>query len=319
MGKSRNRARNKRGEFWQSDVYNRRAEAKNLSMLLSLAMNRFRWVNLPDTCDDRFLEMTLHRTGVATICHAQNMPDVWQSLIASPYGDFNAYGIPVRWRATGYDQTNYDVTSDNGELVYYSYSRTNPWNALEIFARKLTHYERTEDVNLFQQHKPMILIAPQEKKLELTNLLKQVAGNEPVILGDTNFADLASNVTKIDTEVPLIVEDLAKGWQNVFYNALLYLVIPHLAFEKGERMIEHEVTANTAPTNIMLLDCLNARRQAARELNRRFGLNIEVYFNDDWESYNYNYENNLEALAQDKVILSQDETFNGLTGGVANE
>ena len=84
-------------------------------------------------------------------------------------------------------------------------------------------------------------------------------------------------------------------------------------------MIEHEVTANTAPTNIMLLDCLNARRQAARELNRRFGLNIEVYFNDDFESYNFNYENNIEALAQDKVILSQDDTFQGLTGGVENE
>ena len=124
MGKSRNRAKSKRGEFWQSDVFNRRAEAKNLSMLLSLAMNRFRWVNLPNTCDERFLEMTLHRTGVATICHPDNMPDVWQSLIASPYGDFNAYGIPVRWRATGYDQTNYDVTSDNGELVYYSFSRS---------------------------------------------------------------------------------------------------------------------------------------------------------------------------------------------------
>ena len=136
----------------------------------------------------------------------------------------------------------------------------------------------------------------------MTNLLKQVSGFEPAVLGDGNFANIVEKVTKIDTEVPLIVEELAKAKQNVFYDALLYLGIPHLAFEKGERMIEHEVTANTAPTNIMLLDCLQARRQACRMLNKRFGLNIEVYFNDDWESYNYNYENNLEALAQDKII-----------------
>lgn len=319
MAKSRNRYKQKHGDFWQSDVFNRRAEAKNLSILLSLAMNRFRWVNLPDTCDERFLEMTLHRTGVATICHATETPDVWMSLIANPYGYFNAYGIPTTWRATGYDQTNFDVTSENGELVYYSFSRSNPWNALEIFARKLTHYERTEDVNLFHQQKPMVLIAPQEKKLEVTNLLKQVSGFEPAVLGDGNFANIAANVTKIDTGVPLIVEELAKAKQNVFYDALLYLGIPHLSFEKGERMIEHEVTANTAPTNIMLLDCLQARRQACKQLNKRFGLNIEVYFNDDWESYNFNYENNIEALAQDKVILSQDESFTGLTGGVSNE
>ena len=71
--------------------------------------------------------------------------------------------------------------NSNGELCYYSFSRTSPWNALEIYARKLTHYERTEDVNLSQQMTPFIGIAPQDKRLELVNLLKQVQGGEPAI------------------------------------------------------------------------------------------------------------------------------------------
>lgn len=304
MGKSRNRYRQKHGDYWESEAYNQRTLGKNLSILLSLAMNRFRWLGLPDTCDERFLELTLHRSGIATICHARKTPDIWQTLIANPYGEFNAYGIPVKWKASAYNQTLYDVDSTNGELVYYSFSRSNPWNALEIYARKLTHYERTEDVNLYHQHKPMVLIAPQEQKLELTNLMKNISGNEPVILGDGNFANIAESVTKIDTQVPLIVEDLARAKQNVLSDALMFLGIPHLAFEKGERMIEDEARANTAPTNIMLLDCLQARRQAANALNRRFGLNIEVYFNDDLESYNYNYANNLEAQAQDGLIVA---------------
>lgn len=307
MGKSRNRYRQKHGDYWESAAYNQRTLGKNLSILLSLAMNRFRWLGLPDTCDERFLELTLHRTGIATICHSRETPDIWQTLIANPYGEFNAYGIPVKWKASAYNQTLYDVDSANGELVYYSFSRSNPWNALEIYARKLTHYERTEDVNLFHQHKPMVLVAPQEQKLELTNLMKNVSGNEPVILGDRNFANLAESVTKIDTQVPLIVEDLARAKQNVLSDALMFLGIPHLAFEKGERMIEDEARANTAPTNIMLLDCLQARRQAANALNRRFGMNIEVHFNDDWESYNYNYTHNIEAQAQDG-LLSGGET-----------
>ena len=318
MGKSRRRYQQKNG-FWESAAYNRQAMAMNLSMLVSLAINRFRWVNLPNTCDARFLEMALHRNGIATICHERELPDVWQSLYANPYGNFNAYGIPVSWYATGYDSTHYEVDEDNGELVYYSFSRMNPWNTIETYARKLTNYDRTEDVNLFHQHKPMILIAPQEKRLELENVLKQVSGYEPAILGDSNFANLAAEVTKIDTGVPLIVEELARGKQNCLNEYLLQIGIPHLAFEKGERMIEDEARANTAPTNIMLLDCLQARRQAANALNRRFGLDIEVYFNDDWESYNYNYLNNAESLAQDKVILSQDETFTGLMGGIEDE
>jgi hypothetical protein len=28
-----------------------------------------------------------------------------------------------------------------------------------------------------------------------------------------------------------------------------------------------------------------------------------VYFNDDWESYNYNYLNNIEAQAQDGTVM----------------
>jgi hypothetical protein len=41
----------------------------------------------------------------------------------------------------------------------------------------------------------------------------------------------------------------------------------------------------------------------------RFG-DLNVYFNDDWESYNYNYSHNIEAQAQDKLIVE------GMAGGV---
>lgn len=308
MGKNKNRRGFSPTNFWESDAYNQFAYQNNIDTLLALAMNRFRWVGLPDTCDERFLEKQLHKTGMATICHPQEMPDMWQTLIAMPFGEFNAYGIPTQWRAKGWEmRTEYEVTPDNGELVYYSRSRVNPWNGLAMFALKMTHYQRTEDINLSHQHKPWILIAPQEKRQELMNFYKQVSGYEPAILGDRGTLDLAQSVTTIPTEVPFIGEDLARAYQNVLNNALMYLGIPHLAFEKGERMIEDEARANTAPTNIMLLNCLSARRDAAKALNRRFGLNIEVYFNDDWESYNFNYVNNIESMAQDGVLEGRND------------
>lgn len=298
--------------FWESSSYNFRAYQKNLDMLLSLAMNRFRWINLPETCDERFLEMMLHRNGLATLSFKADEPTrILTTLSAVVEGEYNMYGLPVKWRAVGYDGlTDYDVTDENGELCYYSFSRTCPWNALEIYARKMAHYERTEDVNLTQQMNPHIFIAPQEKKLELTNLVKQIQGGEPAILGDTGLLKLVENVKTLELQVPLITEELARSHQNVLNQALLYLGIPHLAFEKGERMIEDEARANTAPTNIMLLDCLNARRQFARKCNRKFGLEIDVVFNDDFESYNFNYVNNIESQAQDKLILSSDGSAN---------
>ena len=255
--------------FWQTDSYNFRTYNKNLDLLLALAINRFRWVGLPKTCDARYLERALHRNGIATLSHkADDATPVYTTLQALPNGQYNMYGIPIAWRAVGYDGlTDYPVTNENGELCYYSYSRVSPWNALEIYARKMAHYERTEDVNLSQQMKPFIGIAPQEKRLELINLLKQVEGGEPAILGDEKMLDLVNNVTVIDTKVPIITEELARSHQNVLNQALLYLGIPHLAFEKGERMIEDEARANTAPTNVMLLDCLQARREFCDKVN----------------------------------------------------
>lgn len=294
-----------RDNFFESAAYNATAYAKNLDLLMSLAMNRFRWVNLPETCDARYLEFTLHRCGLATLSHkADDEVKVFTTLQAMPNGEYNMYGYPVRWRAVGFDGlTDYEVTNDNGSLCYYSFSRISPWNALEMYARRMAHYERTEDVNLTQQMKPFIGIAPQEKKLELVNLLKQVQGGEPAILGDSGLLDLARNVTVIDTKVPIITEELAQGYQNVLNAAMLYLGIPHLAFEKGERMIEQEARANTAPTNIMLLDCLQARRQFCNDVNAKFGLDVQVYFNEDLESYNYNYTHNIEQQAQDNVMI----------------
>lgn len=306
MGKRNRQKRDQwtRDNFWESQAYNALSFQKNLDMLVSLAMNRFRWTGLPDTCDARYLEFVLHRTGLATISHKRDdVEPVFTTLTAMPYGQYNMYGIPTQWRAVGYDGlTDYEVDNENGVLCYYSFTRFTPWNALEMFARKMAHYERTEDVNLTQQMKPFIGIAPQEKKLELVNLLKQVQGGEPAILGDSGLLDLARNVTVIDTKVPLITEELARSYQNVLNMALLYLGIPHLAFEKGERMIEDEARANTAPTNIMLLDCLQARRQFCDKVNAKFGLDINVYFNEDLESYNFNYLGNIEQQAQDGLI-----------------
>ncbi len=314
MGK-RNREKRRdffNDRFWESANYNFRVYQLNFDMLLSLALNRFRWVNLPDTCDARFLEWTLHRNGVATLSFKEDEPTrIFTTLIATPHGVYNMYGYPTQWRAVGYDGlTDYEVTDANGALCYYAFSRISPWNALEIFARKMAHYNRTEDVNLTQQMSPWIGIAPQEKRQELINLFKQIEGGEPAVLGDTGLLDLVDKIKVLDIKVPLITEDLARSSQNVLNQALLYLGIPHLAFEKGERMIEDEARANTAPTNIMLLDCLQARRQFCDVVNKRFDLDIHVYFNDDIESYNFNYLNNIESQAQDGLI-SQPESGEG--------
>lgn len=284
--------------YWQTESYNGLCFTVNTNVLLSIAMNRFRWVGLPETCDPRFLEMQLHTTGIATICHDPDMPDIWQSLMALPQGTPNAYGVPTTWLARGMDQSEYKVTPKNGEIIYYSQTRTDPWGIILQYATKLTHIQRTVDLNLMHQQKPWVMVAPQEKRLELLNIFKQISGYEPAILGDQSLLALnEGNVFTLDLKVPFIGSELTELYQNTLNQFLLYMGVPHVMYEKSERMLSQEISTGNATTNIILKNCLDSRRWACDRLQKlspsTFG-DIGVYLNEDWESYTYNYINNLE-------------------------
>lgn len=62
--------------YWQSAAYNQELALIYEDWLMGLALSRFRWEGLPDTCDARYLEWTLMTNGVATIARRG---DTWYS------------------------------------------------------------------------------------------------------------------------------------------------------------------------------------------------------------------------------------------------
>lgn len=312
MSRKKRRGQESSPYYWQTEEYNQLCLQVNIDMLLAIAVNRFRWEGLPSTCDPRYLEIQLHRSGIATICHDADTPDVWQTLMAAPQGEWNDYGIPTEWRARGYNDTDYKVTPATGELVYYSQTRLNPWGAIMQYAVKLTHIQRTSDVNLMHQQHPWVMLMPREKQMELINIFKQISGYEPAILGDSANKALLElnegNCFTLDLKVPFLGKELTEQYQNVLNQYLLFMGVPHIMFEKSERMITEEATAGNSTTNILLKNCLDARRWACKQLRELapsvFG-DLQVYLNDDWESYNYNYLNNRALLDENNAQADQ--------------
>lgn len=312
MSRKKRRGQESNSYYWQTEEYNQLCLQVNIDMLLAIAVNRFRWEGLPSTCDPRYLEIQLHRSGMATICHDADTPDVWQTLMAAPQGEWNDYGIPTEWRAKGYTGTDYKVTPATGELVYYSQTRLNPWGAIMQYAVKLTHIQRTSDVNLMHQQHPWVMLMPREKQMELINIYKQISGYEPAILGDSANKALLElndgNCFTLDLKVPFLGKELTEQYQNVLNQYLLFMGVPHIMFEKSERMITEEATAGNSTTNILLKNCLDARRWACKQLRELapsvFG-DLQVYLNDDWESYNYNYLNNRALLDENNAQANQ--------------
>lgn len=295
------------GNYWQAEDYNRRAYIKYLTWICKLAINRFRWVGLPDTCNVRVLETTLLTNGIAAISMPDDV-DAWFSLPAAIQSPLSIYGEPVRWRCIGVNGDSFSSGIERGAIVYNSKARMGIWNAITLNARKMAHYDRTEDINLSAQKTPWLLTTDDEHKRDLINILNQIAVGEIAVAGTNSLVE-SVKVGAINLDVPFKGAELGAAKRVLWSEILNLLGIPSLPYEKGERMIEAEALGNEAPTNIMLLDALDARREACKRLNDEFGLDVNVYFNRDFESYNFNYMRDLERQGelQDDVFKAVDE------------
>lgn len=274
------RAKHKGRTFWQSAWMNDLTFLTYRMWILTLAVNRYKWLGLPSTCDARFLEQTLALEGVATISTPPGAA-MWTSTQAITNGAPGLYDTPRSWRSFGRDGFGYDVTPANGVLVYNGQLRTNfPAGFIDLYARRLADFDRAEDLNLKQQQRPWLITAPQEKVQDLVNLYKQAAGGEPAVLGLRGLStDI--EVQTFGTQVPLIIEELDEGKRRVWNDVLTLLGIENLT-RKAERMVQDEVLANNEPASLMGLDGLMARRDACAQLRERFGFdNVDVVWNKD--------------------------------------
>lgn len=305
--------RKKRDKYahMQSELMNVHYRNMYMDWILSLALKRFKWVNLPDTCNARYLETRLLCNGVATLAFQNDRSGQTPLLsigVLRNSAEWNMYGEPVTWTATGYNQNpQFPVSWENGAFIYDTDSYSNNWNGIEILASQLARVKRALDINLQMQNTPWLITAPDEKKEEAYNLYKMIAGYEPAVIANPRIYD---NLTwdVITTKTDYIGADLEATYQNIWYEVYQYLGIEHLFYEKKAQMTVNETEANNAPTNIRLLDGLDARRRGADHINKLAEKNslllpkgeIQVVFNDDLESYAHNTAEKIrmETLAE---------------------
>lgn len=279
--------------YWQTAIKNRREVQLYRDWILNLMMQRYEWINLPETCDARYLEFTLALQGVATICYVE--PLGWISTQAATSGQPNIYDNPISWDSIGNNGHHARVTPNNGVLVYSNTLRFPEWNFVDIYATRLAHYDVALETNLVQQQIPWIITCPYERQQDAIQVIKQAAGGEPAIIGLKSMDQLGFELltTPVDFKADKIQDAKARTWNEVY----TFLGIDNLD-RKGERMIEDEVNANNDPVDKRFLDGLSARKQAADKLNERFGLEVDVVEKQPNSSDNYNMLHNLDDLMQ---------------------
>lgn len=273
-----------------------------LDRLTELSISMFDWQNVPDSIDARFLETTLFLNGSAVFFKDEDLRDEQiegnedGTLLALPVamnGNFDLYNIPTRRTAYATNGYNRNLTNKDSVIVYNNMIRTNSVQTCTVYARRLWNLDRAIDVNANAQKTPVLIRCNDYERLTLVNAYQKWEGNEPVIYGTKDFDPNSISVLK--TDAPYVARDLYELKTQIWNEALTYLGISNMNFQKRERLVTDEVVRNQGGTIASRYSRLEARREACKKINKMFGTNIEVYFRDDTKEFDDTFEGGIEV------------------------
>lgn len=260
-----------------SDRLNRNTFNDYFNRLFELAINMFKWENLPDTVDERFLELALCEKGYCLYFNDDIMGNL--ALTCMIGGELDVYRIPTRRIAFAVNGYQAERTNKDSVLIFNNYLHTPTMQTISLYAERLTAIERAIDVNVNAQKTPIAILTDEKQKRTVEEIYRKYEGNAPVIIGAKNL-DLDS-VKALTTGAPYVADKLNILKRQIWNEALTFFGIENANTEKRERLVSDEITSNLGGVQAQRYVMLNAREQAADKINRLFGTNISVKFRQD--------------------------------------
>lgn len=288
----------KRTVFDESARDNTHQYLQYIDRLTELAISMFDWKNLPDTVDERYLELILFEFGNCVFFEDKTLGCLALRSVNS--GGFDVYGIPIYRRGIGRNGYNSPrLTTKNSVLIYNNYLHTNTFPMVETFAKRLYEIDRIIEVNARAQKTPVLVRASEKQRLTMLQVYKAYDGNEPVVFGDKDL-DL-NNLTVLSTEAPYVADKLYDLKTQYWHEILTYLGITSMPFQKKERMIQDEMISSQGGNMASRNSRLEARKHACDTINKMFGLNIDVEYRQDVRIFE------TEDLIKDKESEGENE------------
>ena len=252
-----------------------------LRRLCELSMSMFKWEGLPDSVDVRYMEMELFLSGQALFFKDEVMGYLTLGCLAN--GSFGVYGEPVSRRAySRYSGYNSDAFTDKDSVIIWNnYMRVPSAQDVMYYAQRLWDLDNTIDINIKAQKTPILIQCDEKQRLSLLNVYKEYDGNSPVLFGDKNLDIKGFGVLK--TDAPFVADKLYELKNQIWNEALTYLGISNVSYQKKERLITDEVTRSQGGTVASRYSRLAMREQACDRINEMFGLNLSVKYREDFQ------------------------------------
>lgn len=271
----------KKDNFWSSAYLNNQTFLYYYNLLREISISRFKWNKMPNTVDLRFLETTIFEKTNSLFFEDEVLG--YLGLPCTLGGKLDVYNIPIRRRAysnSGYQRRR---NKSNSVIIWDNLSHVSTKNALMLFAYRLYNLDRVIDTNANAQKTPLLITCDESERLTFMNLYQKYDGNTPVIFGSK--AIQPDSIKVIQTNAPYVADNIYELKVKYWNEALTFLGISNVSYNKKERLVSDEVVRNQGGTLINRTSALRAREIAAEEINRIFGLDVSVEF----------YENDLNV------------------------
>ena len=238
-----------------------------------IALSIFKWENLPNGINERWIEKYLFDIGECMFFKDQILGFRVSKSIDK---GINIYGEPIDLEpeSTGLTEPKTYKNGIDAVLIKNNDLSIPTLPTLQLYAYRLADLTRTQDVNITAQKTPILIITSDRQKLTMKNVFNQWSGNEPVIYGDKEMN--IDGVKVLKTDAPIVFDKIQIQKHQLWNEVMTFLGVNNANQDKKERLVDDEVQANNEQVKICLDVMLKARQSACSEINRIFGTNIKV-------------------------------------------
>lgn len=269
-----------RGRFKRNEAMARTGMNFNIywRTLRMLAMARFKWEGLPDTVDERYVEMTLHKDGLVVFSLDPHF-QIFTALAGTPSGDRDIYNRPLSYYLNANSKINRHVKSRDCVPIWANDMHEPDNDVVTAYAARLSEIDRTIDINLANTRNPLILAVEPSEMLTAQNFQRQLVEGQPVIYTiKTNGSEsIAEKVVTIPNQVhPQVVTENLAARRAIWNDAMMMLGIQAAPPGKKERMVADEANSLDGQTMAFRGMALSQREQACEKINGKYGLDVSV-------------------------------------------
>ena len=247
-----------------------------------LALNRYKWENLPNGIESRYIEEMLYDNGE---CAMFDHPDLGLCVLrSSSRENLNIYGEPTKLTLTGFNEHRTVMMDECVRIMNNDLALPTLPNIV-YYARRMAEIDDIIMQNLRQQRVPYLFATDENNAFSMKSLYDRIYQGEPAIFIDKEMLKgEPENIMVIPTTAPYLVDKLQIQKQEMERELLTFLGINN-TLEKKERLLVDETNSNNQFIKMASDIGFKQRQLACEQINKMFGLSVRVVeTQDEFES-----------------------------------